>query len=99
MGAWYQLKCEECGYSARVSAGDASGFFSVVRTMVCKQCHTIRDVTVARLKKGFWRMKPAVVDPGVCSDCEGDLVAWTPESPCPVCGGAIRKGECIGLWD
>lgn len=27
------------------------------------------------------------------------LEPWTPPGPCPKCGGVIKRGEPVGIWD
>ena len=96
MGTSFACECAKCGLSGRVSAGPDIGFHVKTQTGFCRKCDTLVDYV-----KEIWS------DPGgreitinACESCGNkELIDWNEGSPCPRCGGVLKKGSAVMDWD
>src|SRR6266850_6130628 len=95
------FKCTNCGLSAEVSGGDDRGMIVKTRTVYCRTCQTLADVTI-----GFYdhptleRASSDEENIGKCPICRGvELTKWSTGDPCPKCSGSVEKGGQTALWD
>lgn len=97
MGAHYEFKCEKCGLAATVSGGPDRGFEAVTDTRFCRPCGEIFDVLIAVIPEAAPEDHTHI---GCCPRCNGtDLMPWKRGEPCPRCGGSVKEGEMVDLWD
>lgn len=50
MGTWYKYKCNNigCGYKIYTSAGIDRGLYTHTKTMVCKDCNEIKEISIKK---------------------------------------------------
>ena len=99
MGQSYEFRCVQCGYIANVSDGGDAGFIVLTQTIVCKTCSEVVDV-VTESSPGN-QESAGEVDESVnkCPNCgSGNLREWT-NRKCPKCGGRMKRGDLVTLWD
>ena len=102
MGAKYEFVCPSCDYKAVVGGCPDFGFIAHVETMTCADCVELVDVLIGAVGE-HWRRTGITLDDeemGKCPNCKGtNLTAWSEGQACPKCGGAMRTGDLIVLWD
>jgi len=101
MGTLFEFRCNKCDYTAEVSGGKDCGMVAVVRTMVCRNCRELVDVTIGRRgREGLTGDADYDRGIGICPRCNGaEVTSWGRSRPCPRCDGKMRKGESTVLWD
>jgi hypothetical protein len=101
MGGIFEFTCGKCGYRAEVSGRPDCGFVAMTETMVCRHCEELVDVLVGFTPEA--EDMPEAPDKrkiGLCPQCRcKDVVAWEKSRPCPKCGGRMKQGDMILLWD
>ena len=98
MGATYQYRCHDCGYTAEVGGGPDRGFCVETQTGVCATCNGLVDYTTRVLDPNEAAFPN--VSCGVCHHCGTPILKiWNDGDPCPRCGGNCQRGPCIMDWD
>ena len=104
MGSCYEFTCKTCNMAAEVSGGDDCGEVVATRTMYCKTCAALCDVTVGYAGESD-SFRPAgrgadEIRFGKCRACGGEnLAPWANGDPCPKCGGHVERGMLTMNWD
>lgn len=94
MGVASNFTCPVCAYEALVSGGDDAGMLGATTTISCARCRKLYDVMVWRTEEPDEWMEPR------CPQNPAHPVArWTAPGPCPKCGGEMRPGDVVALWD
>jgi len=102
MGSLYRFKCNACGLEASTSGGLDCGFHEVTKTMYCRSCESVADISLYAGESSRDGMKDSGQNDGYlhCPRCQStQLKAWSDRQPCPKCGGDFTKGELEVLWD
>jgi len=103
MGSSYTFTCTNCGYQAESSGKLDSGMMAVVEPYICNNCNELTDVLVGEF--GYKIDKSDLADDKkdyyLCSNCSSqNITLWdTKLKPCPKCGGKMKKGQEVIMWD
>ena len=101
MGRWYRFKCHNigCAYETECSLGADRGFYSQVKSMVCKDCKELNNVAIGTYdhKGSYTELKKEKIK---CRVCHGHNLAEWNNDACPKCGCLMifDENEYI-LWD
>lgn len=98
MGQCYRFICTKCKCEIEAPSGSDSGFEYATKPMRCTSCGNLFDQLIATNDgKGY---KP-VEHPDPCPRCGSDaLEKWEHKTRiCPRCGGMMKRGELLYLWD
>ena len=96
MGCRIQFECLACHYSATVSGGIDAGEIIGTTTIYCETCRTLQDAVTSRLHEdGSCKEFPARCE----RSKKHPVRPWHQGEPCPRCGGTMRTGEEMILWD
>jgi DNA-directed RNA polymerase subunit RPC12/RpoP len=99
MGQSYEFRCIRCGYAANVSGNTDAGLLVLIQTMICKTCSEVVDVVTGSSPGN--QESTGELDERVnkCPNCgSGNLQRWT-NRKCPKCGGRMKRGDLVTLWD
>jgi DNA-directed RNA polymerase subunit RPC12/RpoP len=102
MGALFKYTCVGCGHAVDVSGGRDWGWNVITRTIRCRGCAELLDVTVAEIGVNAEDASPQGVEMSriSCPKDKGHRVnLWSTRHPCPKCGAKMTRGQMTMLWD
>ena len=101
MGTSYEFVCTLCGYSKVVSGGNDVGMLSAATTIICKDCKELYDIVVSEepwlAMSNSWNPDADKISCPVSKVHECCL--WVYPGSCPRCGGKMKYGSQIIMWD
>ena len=89
MGIRFNFICPRCRYEAVASGGTDARAGMITKTVECRECRVLADVTVARRHDRGWdQYRPACP-----TNHEHPVDEWLFEGACPRCGTPMKADE------